>query len=74
MDNKNQSIAIVSEFITLGQFLKFAHVISFGGEAKGYLATRTVYVNDEPEQRRGRKLRPGDMVRLDKGTFEIVRE
>jgi ribosome-associated protein len=64
--------AIVGEYITLGQFLKFARIIDEGGMAKGYLASHKVLVNQETENRRGRKLRPGDVVVLDEGTYKIV--
>ena len=37
-------------------------VIGTGGEAKYYLAMTNVLVNGEPEARRGKKLRPGDLV------------
>ncbi len=50
------------EYITLGQLLKVAGVVGSGGEAKAYLADLAVQVNGEPEQRRGRKLRPGDVI------------
>jgi S4 domain protein YaaA len=50
------------EYITLGQLLKFAGIIGTGGEAKHYLAETAVRVNGEPEQRRGRKLRSGDLI------------
>lgn len=39
-----------------------AGVIGTGGEAKFYLAEIAVQVNGEPEQRRGRKLYPGDLI------------
>ena len=55
-------LPVEAEFITLGQFLKAVNVIGTGGEAKFYLAENVVKVNGEPEQRRGRKLRPGDLV------------
>ena len=55
-------LPVAAEFITLGQFLKAVNVIGTGGEAKFYLAENVVKVNGEPEQRRGRKLRPGDLV------------
>jgi ribosome-associated protein len=64
--------AIESEYITLGQFLKFARIIAEGGMAKSYLASHKVLVNDQDENRRGRKLRPGDVVVLDEGTYKIV--
>ena len=62
----------MGEYITLGQFLKFARIIDEGGMAKGYLASHKVLVNQETENRRGRKLRPGDVVVLDEGTYKIV--
>ncbi len=55
-------IALREEYITLGQLLKVVGVIGTGGEAKVYLAANVVQVNGEPEQRRGRKLRAGDVV------------
>ena len=55
-------IALRDEVITLGQLLKLAGVIGSGGEAKSYLAVHVVQVNGEPEQRRGRKLRAGDLI------------
>ena len=72
---KNASeIAITTEFITLGQFLKLADIISQGGEAKAYLATHEVKVNGESDNRRGRKLRNRDEVLLPEGLFRIVQK
>ena len=56
------TIYIDEDFITLGQLLKHVNVISSGGMAKWYLSEYFVYVNDEEEQRRGRKLREGDVI------------
>lgn len=67
-----KEIAIESEYITLGQFLKFAGIIHQGGEAKSYLLQNKVLVNQVDENRRGRKLRPGDDVLLPEGPFKIV--
>lgn len=58
----NKDIIISSEFITLAQLLKFANVIDSGGQAKDFLASNTIIVNAEPDNRRGRKLYPGDKV------------
>lgn len=57
-----QEIGVQGDYITLGQLLKVAGMVGSGGEAKAYLAETAVQVNGEPEQRRGRKLRPGDVV------------
>ena len=55
-------VHITSEYITLTQLLKMADIISSGGEAKAFLASEKVLVNGELENRRGRKLYPGDTV------------
>lgn len=60
----SETIKITTEHITLGQFLKRADVIDSGGAAKHFLAEHEVYVNGEPEARRGRKLYDGDKVEL----------
>ncbi|WP_407657811.1 S4 domain-containing protein YaaA [Levilactobacillus suantsaii] len=58
--------------MTLGQMLKEESIISTGGQAKWYLRETTVMVNDEPDNRRGRKLYPGDTVAVpDVGLFFI---
>ena len=62
MNKKIKEITINSEFITLGQFLKFADIIQSGGEAKSFLSQNDVFINDELDVRRGRKLRPGDKI------------
>jgi ribosome-associated protein len=57
-------IPIHSETIRLGQLLKLAGVVDSGSEVKALLGAEAALVNDEPEIRRGRQLRPGDRVRL----------
>ena len=53
---------IRGQMIRLGQLLKLAAVIDSGAEVKAFLSTEPVWVNGEPEARRGRQLRPGDVV------------
>jgi ribosome-associated protein len=55
------------DYITLGQLLKVVGAIGSGGEARDYLETGAVRVSGEPETRRGRKLRAGDVIRLPDG-------
>jgi ribosome-associated protein len=57
-------VAIRGEMIRLGQLLKVAGLIDSGAEVKAFLADATVLVNGEPEDRRGRQLHPGDVVRV----------
>lgn len=65
-------VTITTEYITLGQFLKLARIIQNGGDAKIFLLTTAIYVNGELEQRRGRKLRPSDVVKVSGKEYEIV--
>lgn len=65
-------IKISSEYITLGQFIKYVGIISNGAEAKIYLANNKTYVNDELEQRRGRKIYSGDIVKINKEVYKVV--
>ncbi len=68
----NKTITIVTPFITLGQLLKLTGLIGNGGEAKAFLAMTEVKVNGESDNRRGRKLYPGDVVEILGKRFEIA--
>lgn len=61
----------MKDYITLGQYLKFINLISSGGEAKTFLTENKVLVNGELESRRGRKLRPGDVIKVDGQSFRV---
>ena len=65
-------IHIDTEFIKLDALLKFANLVSSGGEAKIRIAEGEVQVNGAPCTMRGKKLRPGDTVTLDGETVMIV--
>ena len=68
-------VFITSEYITLGQFLKFENIIERGGNVKFFLEEIPVYINNERDNRRGRKLYPGDVIVIDEvGEFVIVAE
>lgn len=69
-----KKIKIITDYITLGQFLKVADIIQSGGEAKSFLAINEVYINDELDVRRGRKLRHGDKVVVNQKEFIIENE
>ena len=62
-----RDVEVTGEFIGLGKLLQLAGVVDTGGEAKNLIGTLTVAVNGEPEGRRGRKLRPGDVVDVPEG-------
>jgi len=58
--------------ITLGQFVKLAGFASTGGVAKRLVITGAVQVNRVVETRRGRKLTPGDIVKVGDAVVEVV--
>lgn len=58
--------------IRLGQFLKLANLVEDGAEAKTVIAEGLVQVGGEVETRRGRQLRPGDVVTLGPASVQVV--
>lgn len=66
------TIKINTEFIKLNQFLKWANVAESGAAANHMIIDGLIKVNGEVEQRRGRKLYPGDTVEVqDIGSFLV---
>jgi len=65
-------IELDKEFITLGQLLKYENIVESGGMVKMFLSENSVFVNDIPENRRGKKLFAGDIIYIENiGKFEI---
>lgn len=62
---KEHVVDITGYPIRLGQFLKYAAVVSDGVAAKELIRNQRIEVNGVIETRRGRQLRPGDRVCLD---------
>jgi len=58
------TVQISDDSIRLGQFLKLAGMADSGADARTLLDQGEVHVNGEPESRRGRQLRRGDVVEL----------
>lgn len=57
-------IKITTEFIKLDALLKFASLAGSGGEAKMLIQDEHVLVNGEVCTMRGKKIRPGDTVKV----------
>lgn len=64
MNNLLQKIEINTPYITLGQLLKLTNEFESGGLIKHYLTETGVFVNDEREHRRGKKLYNDDVITL----------
>lgn len=69
----NEQVAITTEYITLGQFLKMTDFIQTGGAAKPFLDTYVVLVDGVEESRRGKKLYRGSIIEFpENARYEIV--
>ncbi len=53
--------------IRLGQLLKLVDAVPTGAQVKDVLVTGGIRVNGEPEDRRGRQVRRGDVVSIEGG-------
>ena len=62
---------LFDEFITLQALFKELGIIHSGGAIKTFLLENQVVINDEPEARRGRKLRVGDEIKVI-GTEDVI--
>ena len=68
-----KKIYIRTDYLELKNLLKITNTIQTGGEAKYYLQECSVLVNGETENRRGRKLYPGDQVEIENQTYLICK-
>lgn len=66
-----KEIKIDTEFITLGQFIKVVNLISSGGEAKYFLLNENILINNEIDNRRGRKLYKEDVIEIQNTKYKI---
>ncbi len=66
-----QIVEIKTETIKLDQFLKWANLVSTGGEAKIVIKAGDVKVNEEIEKRRGKKLTKNDIVEYNNKKYKI---
>ena len=69
---KVSEIRINTAYITLGQLLKITDWVQSGGEAKIMVKQLDIDVNGEKEDRRGRKLYPGDQIRIQDKRYTIT--
>jgi ribosome-associated protein YbcJ (S4-like RNA binding protein) len=65
-------VTIRTPYIQLGQFLKVVNLVQTGGEVKAFLVSNPIKVNQVHEQRRGRKLYPGDLIDVGQQQFQIT--
>ena len=66
-----EKVKINTEYIKLDQLIKWAGITGSGVEAKELVISGEVLVNGEIENRRGKKVRPGDKIELLGKVFEV---
>lgn len=69
-----KDVKIKTEYITLGQLIKFLSLVGSGGEVKFFLMENQILLNEEPEIRRGKKLYPGDIIKINSQSYHIVKQ
>ena len=65
-------ITLREDYIKLGQALKAAALVEDGVEAKLVIKDGEVTVNGEVENRRGRKIHPGDTISYDGKDIYVI--
>lgn len=66
-----KNVEITSEYITLGQLLKYIDLVSTGGEVKYFLNSNKILINNIEDNRKGRKLYKGDQIVIKGETYKI---
>ena len=69
---QEQTVTIRDDSIRLGQLLKHAGVVDDGAGAREAVERGLVTVGGEVETRRGRQVRPGDVVTLGDVTLRVT--
>ncbi len=67
-----EEVRIKPPYIKLGQLLKYLDLIETGGSEKDFLENVDVYVNNEIDRRRGRKIYPNDEVIINRQVYKII--
>ena len=67
-----QEMVMKDEYVKLGQALKLAGLVGSGVEAKILIQDGLVTVNGEVDERRGRKLYPGDVFELEENQVKVT--
>ena len=68
---KQIKISINTPTIKLDQFLKWANIVSSGGEAKIMIQNEQVMVNGEIITQRGKSLKAGDIITYGEQSYLI---
>ena len=62
---QTETVKISTEYIKLDQLLKFSGIAENGADAKDMILDEIVFFNGEVCTMRGKKVRPGDKVKVE---------
>ena len=74
MTDKFEEIKITTDFITLGQFLKYVGIIDEGFMAKDFILNNSIFVNGDICTQRGKKLYPETKVIINNSKFFEIKK
>ena len=66
-----EKIKISTEYIKLDQLLKWANLVNSGAEAKIFIQNGKVLVNNQVEQKRGKKIFKGDIIKFNNKIIQV---
>jgi len=66
-----EEIVLKKEFITLGQLLQVSGIAASGAQAKIMVKDLAIFVNNQKENRRGRKLFAEDVISIAERQFIV---
>lgn len=69
---EERGFVLKGEYIKLEQLLKACNILEKGGQAKIYLVDNPADVNGHSENRRGAKIRRGDIVKAEGVTIKVI--
>mgnify|MGYP006292714819 CR=1 FL=1 len=67
-----KEIIINTETINLDQFLKWAELVTTGGQAKKIIQEGKIKVNQEVEKQRSSSLNDGDIIEYNGNEYKVV--
>lgn len=67
-----KKIKIKTEYITIGQFIKYIGLVSQGSDIKSFIIENKIYVDGEIENRRGRKVYRQSIIKINDLVYMIV--
>lgn len=68
-----KEITITTEYIKLDSFLKYAGLVSTGGEAKSLISSGRVKILGETCTKRGKKLTIGTVLCIDDEEYKVLK-